>query len=263
MARKPKQLRAVNYNAGNISWYRKNLAHLVRSMSKTTRTTLLNIFDNQSPSVDIAKRVLGDLSDVWLDRFLKDSHLISAEMVSKTIKSADINLLQLGKVDGFKINLNWTPELEQLSKAVIAENVSLIKSIPEKYFTEVEGMVYRSVAKGGDSKGLIDDLNRYFSEREHITTKRVTNIAQDQIRKATASLTIERQKAAGVTHGIWIHSAGQANPRKAHVEAHGKVFKLSDGYPCGPNGKYVKPAEEINCSCTFRPVPPWEEIPNN
>ena len=232
-------------------------------MNKDTKNTLLDIFDTNQPSVEIVKRVLNDLASAWVDKFSKNSSLISEEMTRKTIKSTDINLLQIGKADGFKISMNWTPELEQATQAIIAENVSLIKSIPEKYFTEVEGAVYRSIARGGDSKGLIDELIPYFSQRDGIAKRRAKTIAQDQIRKATSLLTIKRQEAAGVTHGIWIHSAGQAHPRKLHVEAHGKVFKLSEGYPCGPNGKYVKPAEEINCSCTFRPIPPWEAIPEN
>ncbi len=50
----------------------------------------------------------------------------------------------------------------QKRDAIIAENVSLIRSIPEKYFTEVESMVFRSIAKGGDRKQLADEIEREF-----------------------------------------------------------------------------------------------------
>ncbi|MEX9215667.1 phage minor head protein [Providencia rettgeri] len=263
MARKPKRLRAVKYNAGNMKWYKSVLSLLINSMNKNVKATLLNIFSKRIPSVDIVRHTLGELSDEWIDKFISSSLVISNEMANKTIQSADINMRQMAKAEGFAIKMNWTPAMQQVKDAVIAENVSLIKSIPEKYFTEVEGMVYRSLARGGDLKGLTDEIETHFANRVGITRRRAEIIAKDQIRKATSALTITRQEAAGVTHGIWVHSAGQANPRHKHVKAHGKVFKLSEGYPCGDRGQFVKPGEEINCSCTFRPIPPWEEIPTN
>jgi hypothetical protein len=41
-----------------------------------------------------------------------------------------------------------TSQMNNALQATIAENVVLIRSIPEKYFTEVEGLVMRSVARG-------------------------------------------------------------------------------------------------------------------
>lgn len=263
MARRPIRLRAVNYNAGNMKWYKSALTRLIQSMNKDVKQSTLNLFADQVPPVDVVRHTLGQLSDIWLERFLSHSGMISEEIADRTIKSADTNMHQMAKAADFTISMRWTPEMQQVKDAVIAENVSLIKSIPEKYFTEVEGMVYRSMTRGGDRKGLADEIEKNFGKRDGITRRRADIIAKDQIRKATSALTITRQEAAGVTHGIWIHTAGQANPRHKHVEAHGKVFKLSQGYPCGENGKYVKPGEEINCSCTFRPIPPWEAIPEN
>ena len=42
---------------------------------------------------------------------------------------------------GFAIDLKMTPAMLNVMKSFIHENVNLIKSIPEKYFTEIEGMV--------------------------------------------------------------------------------------------------------------------------
>lgn len=263
MARKPKRLGAVKYNAGNMKWYKSVLTRLIQSMSKDVKQSTLNLFADQIPSVDVVRHTLGELSEIWLDKFITQSGLISVEMADRTIKSADLNIHQMAKAESLTINMRWTPEMSQRKDAIIAENVSLIKSIPEKYFTDIEGSVYRSLVRGGDRKGLADEIEKHFIQRDDKTRHRADIIAKDQIRKATSALTIVRQEAAGVTHGIWIHSAGQINPRHRHIKAHGKVFKLSEGYPCGDKGQYVKPGEEINCSCTFRPIPPWEEIPVN
>ena len=51
-----------------------------------------------------------------------------------------------------------TLAMENVMKSFIHENVNLIKSIPEKYFTEVEGMVMRSVRSGRDLAYLSDEL---------------------------------------------------------------------------------------------------------
>jgi uncharacterized protein with gpF-like domain len=121
----------------------------------------------------------------------------------------------------------------QKRDAIIAENVSLIRSIPEKYFTEVESMVFRSIAKGGDRKQLADEIEREFGKRHGITRRRAEFIARDQVRKATSALSNARQQAAGIKKGIWLHSGGGNQPRHKHVQANGKEFDLDKGLPIG------------------------------
>ena len=135
-------------------------------------------------------------------------------------------------------------------QATIAENVGLIRSIPEKYFTEVEGLVMRSVARGRDLSYLTDELQKRYG----ITRRRAALIARDQNNKATSVMQAARQQSLGITQGVWRHSHAGKEPRPSHVKADGKVFELSKGMYL--DGKWVMPGEEINCRCTWSPVIP-------
>nr|WP_249417167.1 phage minor head protein [Citrobacter freundii] len=266
--KKTKTLRAINYNAGDIRWYQRELLAEIRAMNDDVKQQVLAIIrDNPLASdskmamdaspVQMVKRALDALARKWVDRFINKAFPISDDLVKKTGSAVDRGLLASARKESITINMQWTPAMTEKVDAIIAENVSLIRSIPEKYFTEVEGMVYRSVARGGDRKGLADEIESAFGKRHGITRRRAEFIARDQVRKATSALSNARQQAAGIKRGIWIHSGGSNRPRKKHVHAHGQEFDLDVGLPVGDKGQYVLPGEEAECGCAWKPVLPF------
>lgn len=264
---KIRRVTPVRYNAGNMIWYRREMIRMINAMNKDVRAVIVGLFDevefadpelaNDANPVQYVKNALRQLSDKWMSLFISRATGLSTDIVDRTLKSSDRAFQQSLGQHSMRINMQVTDAMAERMDAIISENVSLIRSIPEKYFTEVEGMVYRAVAVGGDRKKLVNELTTGFSKRGGITRRRAINIANDQVRKATTSLSIARQQSAGITEGIWIHSKGQNDPRHKHVKADGKTFKLSEGLPVGDKGQYVLPAQEINCSCTWRPVVPF------
>lgn len=268
MSRKKKTLKAVNYNAGNIKWYQRELLAEIREMNDDVKRQVTDIIRNNplaedsalamdANPVQLVKRAIDALARKWVEVFVRKARPISDDLVKKTETAVDRGLLASARQESLTINMQWTPAMTEKVDAIIAENVSLIRSIPEKYFTEVEGMVYRAVAKGGDRKQLADEIEANFGKRHGITRRRAEGIARDQVRKATASLSRQRQKAAGIKRGIWIHSGGGNRPRKKHVHAHGQEFDLDVGLPVGDKGQYVVPGEEVECGCTWKPVLPF------
>lgn len=261
--KRQRTFRPVHYNAGDISWYRSTLLREIRAMNKDVRATVIQVFDenplaepemaNDANPVRIVRDAIRNLANKWINRFIDMATGVSDELVTKTTDAVDRNLKSSARKEGMTIQMQWTTAMEERQEAIIAENVSLIRSIPEKYFTEVEGMVYRAVAKGGDRKQLTDELMQNFTQREGITRRRAEFIARDQVRKATSALSAVRQQAAGITHGEWIHSGGQANPRHSHVKAGSErlEFDLSKGAYL--DGQWVMPGFLPNCSCSWRP----------
>ncbi|WP_242016175.1 phage head morphogenesis protein [Klebsiella quasipneumoniae] len=266
--KKTKRLKAVSYNAGNIKWYQRELLAEIREMNDDVKQQVLDIILSNplaedsgvamdASPVSMIKWLLDSLARKWVDRFINKSLLVSDALIKKTTNAVDRGLLASARVEGLTIKMQWTPAMTEKVDAIIAENVSLIRSIPEKYFTEVEGMVYRAVARGGDRKGLADEIEANFGKRHGIARRRAEGIARDQVRKTTACLSRERQKAVGIKRGIWIHSGGSNRPRKKHVHANGQEFDLEVGLPVGDKGQYVLPGEEIECGCTWKPVLPF------
>lgn len=264
--KKRKSLTAINYNAGNIRWYQKELLAEIREMNDEVKRDVLRIILENTLSSDMAmdanpveifRSAIDALARKWVRRFVEKAFPVSDELMTKTESAVDRGLLASARKAAITINMQWTDAMLQKRDAIIAENVSLIRSIPEKYFTEVEGMVYRSVARGGDRKALADEIEVNFGKRHGITRRRAEFIARDQVRKATSALSNARQQAAGIKKGIWIHSGGGNEPRIKHVHANGQEFDLDKGLPVGDKGQYVLPGEEPNCGCTWRPVLPF------
>lgn len=266
--KKTKTLRAINYNAGDIRWYQRELLAEIRAMNDDVQQQVLAIIrDNPLASdskmamdaspVQMVKRALDALAKKWVNRFVAKAVPVSDELANKTEGAVDRGLNAAARKEAITINMQWTDAMLEKRDAIIAENVSLIRSIPEKYFTEVEGMVYRAVTRGGDRKKLADEIEASFSKRHGITRRRAEFIARDQVRKATSALSNARQQAAGIKKGIWIHSGGGNEPRKKHVHANGQEFDLDKGLPIGDKGQYVLPGEEPNCGCVWKPVLPF------
>lgn len=265
MNRKPKKsksLRAVNYNAGNIIWYRRELLAIIREMNDDVKSQIVPIFADNPLAMDanpvqLLRSALRALSKKWIDRFIAKALPTAESITNKTGEAVDRSLLASARKDSMTINMQFTESMLQKREAIISENVSLIRSIPEKYFTDVEGMVFRAIAKGGDRKGLADEIDANFGKRHGITRRRAEFIARDQVRKATSDLSNARQQAAGIKRGIWLHSGGGNEPRKKHVHANGQEFDLDKGLPIGDKGQYVLPGEEPGCGCTWKPVLPF------
>lgn len=256
----------MNYNAGNIRWYQKELLRTIREMNDDVKAEMVTIMrDNplamdmamDANPVDLVKRAISSLAKKWIDNFIRKAIPVSDKVADKTLEAVDRGILASARKDSLVINLQWTDAMLQKRDAIIAENVALIRSIPEKYFTEVESMVFRSIAKGGDRKQLADEIEREFGKRHGITRRRAEFIARDQVRKATSALSNARQQAAGIKKGIWLHSGGGNQPRHKHVQANGKKFDLDKGLPIGDKGQYVLPGEEPSCGCTWKPVLPF------
>ena len=268
MSRKTTRLKPINYNAGNIKWYQKQLLTEIREMNDEVRREIVNaIRDNplaqdaslamDANPVEMIRKMLDVLSGKWVRDFINKAKSWSDEMIDKTQTAVDRGLLAAARRESMTINMQWTDAMLEKREAIIAENVSLIRSIPEKYFTEVEGMVYRAVARGGDRKMLADEIERNFGKRHGITRRRAEFIARDQTRKATSALSAARQQAAGIVEGEWVHSGGGNKPRHSHVKAgrERKRFKLSEG--CLIDGEYIMPGQLPNCGCVWRPVLPF------
>lgn len=202
---------------------------------------------------DIAERLI-DLRDRWVARFSDAAVTIAPKFVNAVDSTATKSLKRsLGEKDIPRVKFIMTPEMTQAVDGIVAENVNLIKSIPEKYFTQVQTITLQSITRGRDLQYMTEELQKQFG----ITRRRAERIAIDQNNKATAELSRFRQKSLGITKGIWIHSGGGSHPRPKHVKANGQEFDLDKGLPVGDNGEYVLPGQEINCGCSWKPKLPF------
>lgn len=263
MPLKPKVARSVAANRGIEAKYRKVLQRAIAEMHASVEYWLTAAYRKAPPRVaklvDMAedaspfnqvKKVLEELAARWSAKFEESAPKIAEAYLQGMFKASDSAMRAALKDAGWAVKFTMTPAVRDAFNASLAENVGLIKSIPEKYLQQVEGIVSRSYAAGRDLETMTKELKRLYP----ITQDRAELIARDQSNKANAVVNRTRQLELGITDAIWMHSHAGKNPRPSHVAANGKRYNIAEG--CLIDGAYIQPGEEINCRCTSRPVLP-------
>ena len=260
MPKQPTVARSVAANRGVEAKYRKDLRRMIVEMHASVKywitaayrkdpPRMLALAEDATPS-DKMKRVMNDLGKRWTARFDEWAPKIAEAYLQAMFKTSDAAFRASLKSAGWTVEFKMTPAVRDAFNASLAENVGLIKSIPEKYLQQVEGAVMRSYTTGRDLQGMVKELNKIYPGASH----RAELIARDQSNKANAVVNRARQMELGITEAIWMHSHAGKNPRLDHVTANGKRYKIAEG--CKISGEYIQPGEEINCRCTSRPVLP-------
>lgn len=262
------------YNAAQQERYVAALQKLVRQMSAETKRQLIKFFKGETSkeffkeqeqlevmdaSISSQARILMNyLTRSFTSIFNLKAKSLAETMVEGAAKTSATTVKESLKklTGGLTLNTSIVSEgQEEVSTALVAENVSLIKSIPEQYFKDVTGSVMRSITTGRGLADLVPQLEKY----EGITYRRAKNIALDQTRKAYNSINRQKLLNNGVKQFEWVHSGGGLHPRESHIHIEGKIFSFENikeeqaalGVPENDRGL---PGEPINCKCTMRSV---------
>lgn len=258
---KVKTLEPVRPNAGTEALYRRKLQKLVREMAESVLKTIKRVYKANEPEIAQdempyaeLKRAVRQLSKKWGKRFDKAAPELAEYFAQAANQRSASQLRRILKEGGFSIEFKMTRAARDVLGASIAEQVSLIKSIPAKYFTDIEGAVMRAVSVGGDLKSLTDHLQNTYG----VTHRRAATIARDQNNKALASLTRVRQLDAGITSAVWVHSNGGKTQRKSHVAASKRkqVYDVKRGWFDPDVGQFIQPGQLVGCRCISRPIIP-------
>lgn len=262
------------YNAAVQARYRNAIQTLIKQMTTETKAQVKRLFNGEiaddyfdqqeeAAAMDAsiaskAKKLMSKLSAKFSQLFNAKSSVLAKSMVAQTTKSSEASLkMSLKKLSGgMSLKTGVVPKgMEDISQATIAENVSLIKTIPTQYLNDVTGSVMRSISKGAGIADLIPEITKYGM----ITERRGRMIAYDQTRKAYNSINKVRLQSNGVKQFEWAHSGGGHTPRQSHIKISGHIFSFENlikeqadlGVPEKDRGL---PGYPINCGCTMIPV---------
>lgn len=259
-SKKPKLVRAVRHNLGIEVAYRKALEKFINDMTNSTVYWLTaqykkappRLAQDATPSDDMQKR-FREVAAQWIKRVEEWAPKIAETYVTQMFKHSDSAFDKALKDAGWAVEFKMTPTVRDAFTATLNENISLIKSIPEKYLQQVEGAVMRSYTVGRDLKQMVEDIQKIHP----VTKRRAILIARDQSNKANAVVNRARQMELGIEEAIWMHSGGGKEPREDHVKAgkERRKYKIAEG--CYISGEYIYPGEKIYCRCTSRAVLPF------
>lgn len=168
--------------------------------------------------------------------------------------------LQVVRVDPIGSEEGVEDKLREATK----ENVGLIKSIPAKFFDELEDELVTGVRVGRRAETISERLlERYGSDAFDggayaKALRRARFVARDQVGKLQGELTGIRQQNLGVTRYRWRTARDErvrGNPggrypdaKHSHHSREGQIFEWGKPPPDGPPGK------AILCRCIAEPV---------
>jgi len=224
----------------------------IRFSTKAAAVTAARAFVGELLPADLLQTAMSDLGDYWLGQFDLAAPRLARWFSKSSSMRTDEQLRSILRDGGFSVRFNPTPEHLDVLRASVHENVALIKSIPQQYLKNVEGMVMRSVQRGRELSTLTRELRAQYG----VTKRRAALIARDQNSKATSAYQEARRTTLGITEAVWMHSHGGREPRPTHVAMDGKRYKVAKGMWDSAEGKYVWPGELINCRCVSRSIIP-------
>ena len=252
-----KVLRAERPSVAIETRYRRDLDRMIREMHDSVIYWLTSAYRNNEPRIaqdatpsEVLRIAVSRLAARWQARFDEASERLAEYFAKDAERRSSTELYRILKKGGWTVKFQMTPAMRDVFDATINANVQLIKSIPQQYLSDVEGMVQRSIQQGRNLKQLTDDIEHRYG----LTRNRATLIARDQNNKANAAFTRVRRLEVGITQAVWMHSHGGDVPRKSHVAMNGKPFDVAKGMWDSTEQEYVQPGQLINCRCVSRPV---------
>ncbi len=259
--------------------YRKSLERLIDEMQRSTVWWLCAAYrksearitqdampgtgggTSDAPSETPSSRLtwaMRRLQAYWLRRWKETAGSVARKFVRSAQRHTLGAYAEAFKAAGMTVKMDPGRVMNDTAQALIAENVSLIQSIPRNYFEEVTGLVQRSVSMGRD----VAFLEREIARRNLTTRNRAKFIARDQNNKACEAIKRAENRRLGITEGVWVHVPGSMSSRKSHMDMNGKRFKLDEGLYDSAVKRKVLPGELCNCNCTYRSViPAFDDAP--
>ena len=252
-----KILRPIHANVGVAAEYRQLLERMILRMHESITYWLLANYKANEPVVaqDAVpalelRRTLRRLMRRWNGHWNEAAPKLARYFALSTKKRSDKVLKKILKDAGISVDFVLSDAMRDVLHATVIQNVALIKSIPQQYLQQVEGIVMRSVQTGRDVGQLSKDLQKQFG----VTKRRAALIARDQNQKATSALVRVRQLDLGIEEAIWLHSHAGKKPRPTHVAMNGKRYNIKKGIWDSHEKKFVHAGELINCKCISKPI---------
>ncbi len=212
-------------------------------------------FATDAPNiVPLVQKTLDRLAERWTKRADSMAHRIADKFASEAWTATDNGVRASFAKAGFTIKFRPTRLMQMAYSVRISENIDLIRSIPQKYLTDVKTQVWNAVTTGSDLNQLTLAIEKIYG----VTTQRAALIARDQNNKAKAAFEQSRRTELGIEEAIWTHSSAGKEPRPTHVKAGREHvrFKISEGWLDPAVNKRIWPGTEITCRCLSRAVIP-------
>lgn len=183
----------------------------------------------------------------------------AAAVARKMIQQADRQDLEKWNQASRSMARDLRRELETTStgdvqRQFMAEQVTLIKSLPLDAAKRVHEIVIENQFQGGRYDAIADKIR----ETGSVTASRATLIARTEISRVSTALTQARAMSVGSQSYIW-HTANDADVRESHAKLNNTAHRWDTPPPHEEGGGkiyYSHPGAIFNCRCWPEPIIP-------
>ena len=254
-----KVLRPIYPNAGVIAGYQKRLKKELAWLSRSVMYWVIAIYRKQegrlaldaSPAAELEKDLKRHIRR-WLKRWNLFAEKSADWFGTQSESTTTAALLKALKDAGFTVSFDQRRLTNNTVRALIEENINLIRSIASQYLTDVQGIVLRGMSLGRD----VDYVRRELQHRHAVTYRRAKFIARDQCNKATEAIKFSLAQSLGIKRAKWVHVPGVKTSRRTHQSMDGQEYDIADGIYDSAVGYKVKPGELPGCQCVNRFIIP-------
>lgn len=252
----------LNHEHTDYIWISPQSALKILPLHPGVRVTLQDWLNNLGTIDDLASDASTPVTRLskeidkwgrkWIAKFDLMSKKLSLDFANRNGQATQASMMSAFKKAGFTVAFRPTPAAINAYQLVAKAQVSLIKNLPQQFYTQIQTHVWDSIKRGGD----LHTLSKKLEQQYGIERRRAALIARDQNAKSKEVIEDARLRELGLRQGIWMHSHAGKEPRPTHVKfgAEHKLYELGKGiYDPDPTvQKYVLPGELINCRCTKR-----------
>lgn len=240
--------------------YQKKLLRIVREMDAAVKKTVLarlpsilrsarqanerfdDYVDDLQVSFDQMRVIYGEKIDGGLIDSAVDSTGTAIDAANASAFASKISA-----VAGINV-FSHTPGIRDAVNIWARQNVTLIKTLGEEHFKDIERIVIDGVERGDSLR----TVTKSIVAKTRASKNRAKLIARDQVGKLTANITARRSADLGVKRFRWVTSLDD-RVRASHRALNGKIFSYEKGAEVdGQSG--VLPGEPINCRCAIIPI---------
>jgi SPP1 gp7 family putative phage head morphogenesis protein len=206
--------------------------------------------DAKQPPGRRVNKILDQISEAFFRRYGHDRLEALAEKYMQRTSKFQRDQFEKFAQEALGVSLSGAIDkgVRQTVQNATARNVSLIKSIPQRYFEDVEKTVTQGLAAGKRHEDISKDIEETFGTAQESARL----VARNETLTYYAEVNKARQENLGVTEFVW-RTVHDERVRSSHAELDGETFSWDD-LPENDKGEEIFPGSEINCRCWSEPV---------
>lgn len=173
-----------------------------------------------------------------------DAEVMANNVDNRNAQIFDMQVKQVTGVQPFRSE----PWLQGTLSNSVSQNVSLITTLHEDYFKDVEFETLNGLERGLSTREIAKNIQKKTGAAKN----RARLIAQDQVSKLNSNLASRRASDLGVKRFRWSTSSDE-RVRASHRALNNKIFTYKDG--ANVDGEsHVLPGQPIRCRCVAIPI---------